>query len=517
MYKSFPKFFLGLALATASLAATVTLSGCHKGVEPAAIPDNSGPDPSDANMAPVSGTQPAPAPQPARVLGIRSQSTPEQSSEQYPQQPAPTQNEAITAAQTAQPSDQNYDQNYDYNAPTNYDESQIDAGQQALEEANQPPPPLPEYQQPEAPAPNYLWTPGYWGYAPVGYYWVPGAWCAPPFYGALWTPGYWGFFGGRYLFHRGFWGPHIGFYGGVNYGFGYTGSGYHGGYWQGRNFYYNRSVNNINTTRITNVYNRTVVVNNTTINRVSYNGGRGGINVRPQPAEIAANRGPRVPPMSTQYQNQRAASENRQQFYNVNKGRPAVVAATRPIAAQPGIQRPAPVQNRPVQPENRPQVQPARPGQPQTRPVQPENRPQVQPTRPNQPQTRPVQPANRPQVQPARPGQPQTRPVQPENRPQVQPARPAQPQTRPAQPQPRPAQPQTRPVQPRPVQPQTRPAPAQSRPAQPQARPAPQQPRPQPTERPAPRPQPQQARPAPAPRPQAQPRPASKPEESKPR
>ncbi|HXP10508.1 MAG TPA: hypothetical protein VN828_18545, partial [Acidobacteriaceae bacterium] len=319
MYKSFPKIFLGLALGTASLA-TVTLSGCHKDVEPASIPDNSGPDPADANMAPVSGNQPAPAQQPARVLGIRSQSTPEQSSEQY-SQPTP-QNEAITAAQTAQPSDQNYDQNYDYNAPTNYDESQIDAGQQALEEANQPPPPLPDYQQPEAPAPNYLWTPGYWGYAPAGYYWVPGAWCAPPFYGALWTPGYWGFFGGRYLFHRGFWGPHIGFYGGVNYGFGYTGSGYHGGYWQGHNFYYNRSVNNINVTRITNVYNRTVVVNNTTINRISYNGGRGGINVRPQPAELAASRGPRVPPMSTQYQNQREAAQNRQQFYNVNKGRP---------------------------------------------------------------------------------------------------------------------------------------------------------------------------------------------------
>src|ERR1700761_4754221 len=87
MYKSFPKIFLGLALGTASLA-TVTLSGCHKDVEPASIPDNSGPDPADANMAPVSGNQPAPAqqPAPARVLGIRSQSTPEQSSEQYPQQ-----------------------------------------------------------------------------------------------------------------------------------------------------------------------------------------------------------------------------------------------------------------------------------------------------------------------------------------------------------------------------------------------------------------------------------------------
>src|SRR6202042_1693791 len=148
---------------------------------------------------------------------------------------------------------------------------------------------------------------------------------------------------------------HIGFYGGVNYGYGYTGSGYHGGYWQGRNFYYNRSVHNINVTRVTNVYNRTVVVNN--VNRVSYNGGRGGINVRPQPAEIAANRGPRVPPMSTQYQNQREASQNRQQFYNVNKGRPALVASPRPIAA---VARPA-VQ--PITRPGQPAIQPTRPGE----------------------------------------------------------------------------------------------------------------------------------------------------------
>ncbi len=248
MYKSAPRFFLGLSLGIASLAGAVAISGCTQEVEPAAIPDNNGPDPADANMAPVGNSQPqaAPAPQPAqgRVLTTRSQAQPQQSSEQYAPQAAPLQNEAYTAAQTAQPGD-TYD-DYDYNAPPA--EAQVDAGQQALEEATAPPPPLPVYQQPEAPAPNYLWTPGYWGYAPRRLLLDPRAWCAPPFYGALWTPPYWGFFGGRYILHRGFWGTHIGFYGGVNYGFGYTGNGYHGGYWQGRNFYYNRSVNNINVT-----------------------------------------------------------------------------------------------------------------------------------------------------------------------------------------------------------------------------------------------------------------------------
>ena len=44
----------------------------------------------------------------------------------------------------------------------------------------------------------------------------------PPAVGLLWTPGYWGFNNGIYAFNRGYWGPHVGFYGGINYGFGYT-------------------------------------------------------------------------------------------------------------------------------------------------------------------------------------------------------------------------------------------------------------------------------------------------------
>ena len=75
--------------------------------------------------------------------------------------------------------------------------------------------------------------PGYWGWSPSGYYWVPGAWVEAPYMGALWTPGYWGFYTGRYWFHPGHWGSHIGYYGGINYGFGYVGFGYEGGYWNG--------------------------------------------------------------------------------------------------------------------------------------------------------------------------------------------------------------------------------------------------------------------------------------------
>src|SRR5271170_6349520 len=150
MSKLFPRYFLGLSLGIISLAGAVAISGCHKGVEPAAIPDNSGPDPTDANMAPVDNSQPQAAPVPApqsRVLGVRSQAQPQQSTEQYapPAASQPPQNEAYAAAQTAQPP-ADYDDNYNYNAPPSDD--QVDAGQQAIEEANQPPPPLPVYQQP---------------------------------------------------------------------------------------------------------------------------------------------------------------------------------------------------------------------------------------------------------------------------------------------------------------------------------------------------------------------------------
>ena len=104
-----------------------------------------------------------------------------------------------------------------------------------------PPPPLREYDQPPAPGYGYLWTPGYWAWDDYEnqYYWVEGQWVLPPEAGYLWTPGYWGYDGDDYVFNEGYWGPTIGYYGGINYGFGYDGFGYDGGYWRGNDFYYN--------------------------------------------------------------------------------------------------------------------------------------------------------------------------------------------------------------------------------------------------------------------------------------
>jgi hypothetical protein len=190
-----------------------------------------------------------------------------------------------------------------------------------------PPPMLPVYVQPPIPGEGYMWTPGYWAWGEAGYYWVPGVWVRPPMVGVLWTPGYWGFAGGVYGWHAGYWGPHIGFYGGVNYGFGYGGVGFVGGEWRGGAFFYNRSVTNVSVTNVTNVYNRTVVINE---NHVAFNGGEGGIAARPTSQEEAAEREPHTAPLAEQTQHEQAASQNRQNFASENHGRPAIAATARP-------------------------------------------------------------------------------------------------------------------------------------------------------------------------------------------
>jgi WXXGXW repeat (2 copies) len=190
------------------------------------------------------------------------------------------------------------------------------------------PPVLPVYAQPACPGDGYIWTPGYWAYGDDGYFWVPGTWVVAPEPGFLWTPGYWGWNGGAYLWHAGYWGPHIGFYGGVNYGFGYFGEGYQGGYWHGRNFYYNRSVNNVTITNV-HIYNRTVI-NNVRVNRVAFNGGPGGINRRPSHEQERFMHERHFEATHMQIEHEHGARGNRELLASVNHGRPAIAATARP-------------------------------------------------------------------------------------------------------------------------------------------------------------------------------------------
>jgi hypothetical protein len=351
------------------------------------------------------------------------------------------------------------------------------------------PPELPVYEQPPCPEPGLMWTPGYWAYGDDGYYWVPGAWVPAPYEGALWTPGYWGWSEGQYLFHDGYWGDHVGYYGGVNYGFGYMGIGFAGGMWRGHDFLYNTEVMRVDNRFIHNTYRDRDIVNRYTVvndRHVAFSGGPGGIRHDASPEERMAARDQHINRTTFQQQHEMGARSDRSSYFNSNHGRPQNLTAARPLGgnmhAAPGMQQ----QGRPGS-QNQPGTQQQRPGlQNQTQPQQQQrpglqNQQQVQPqqqTRPGQNQTQPgyqnqqqARPGYQNQTQPQ--AQPQTRPgfqnqTQQQSRPSSQPQ--AQPQSRPtyqAQPQQqqRPAQqsqPQSRPQQ------QSRPAP-QAQPSHPAA------------------------------------------------
>lgn len=208
------------------------------------------------------------------------------------------------------------------------------------------PPPLLVYEQPVIPEPGYIWVPGYWAWDGDidDYYWVPGQWVLPPFAGALWTPGYWGWHDGAYFFHRGYWGPAVGYYGGINYGYGYFGTDYVGGYWDRGVFNYNRACNRIDN-RVVNVYNNTTIIHRTVINntRVSYNGGAGGIAVQPTLQQRENERQRHWDAVPEQRAVVRQAREDRMARYNFNRGQPdrmqwRGVPATQPVQPVQPIQ-----------------------------------------------------------------------------------------------------------------------------------------------------------------------------------
>jgi len=194
------------------------------------------------------------------------------------------------------------------------------------------PPALPVYEQPLCPGDGYIWTPGYWAWDDDAgdYYWVPGTWILAPEVGYLWTPPYWAWVDGGFAFYDGYWGPHVGFYGGIDYGFGYFGAGFEGGRWDNGHFFYNRAVANVNVTVIHNVYNTTVVNNVHTVNRVSFNGGNGGVNARPTPEQEAAMHERHLPPAGPQVQHAQAARGNPELRASANHGKPPVAATARP-------------------------------------------------------------------------------------------------------------------------------------------------------------------------------------------
>lgn len=189
------------------------------------------------------------------------------------------------------------------------------------------PPPLPVYDQPVIPGPGYVWMPGYWAYGPDGYYWVPGTWVLPPGIGLYWTPPYWGWNGAVYAFHPGYWGPSVGFYGNINYGFGYFGSGYVGGYWDRGRFFYNRDYNNFGNRRMPHVYSRPV--QRPPDYRVPFHGGVGGMPGQPSAKDQAAARARHWQPTRPQVQHFDSARKIPALRSTTNQGQPPFAVTPR--------------------------------------------------------------------------------------------------------------------------------------------------------------------------------------------
>ena len=154
------------------------------------------------------------------------------------------------------------------------------------------PPALPVYEQPPCPTEGYLWTPGYWGFA-----------------------------GGAYLWHGGYWGPHVGFYGGINYGFGYGGVGFWGGRWEGGHFLYNTAAWHVGV-GFHGVYEDRGFIHPGEINHASFNG-EGGIHASPTAGERAAMREQHFTRTQEQISHQRDARVDRSNYAAVNHGTPA--------------------------------------------------------------------------------------------------------------------------------------------------------------------------------------------------
>ncbi|MGD0480749.1 MAG: hypothetical protein ABSA42_11305 [Terracidiphilus sp.] len=196
--------------------------------------------------------------------------------------------------------------------------------------------------QPPCPEAGLMWTPGYWAYGADGYFWVPGTWVAAPQAGFLWTPGYWGWGAGLYAWHPGYWGQHVGYYGGVNYGFGYMGIGFAGGAWRGNTFAYNTAVVRVNTTVIHNTYvDNTIVRNNTVVNNnhVAYSGGPGGVNHPPTAQENSYSHEQHMAPTAMQTQHETAAKSNTNNYASHNGGHPQNVATARPAGGNTNTSR----------------------------------------------------------------------------------------------------------------------------------------------------------------------------------
>lgn len=198
------------------------------------------------------------------------------------------------------------------------------------EKVNVAPPPLPSYEQPAIPGDGYLWVPGFWAWrkSVPDYFWVPGTWVHPPRPGLLWTPPYWSRVDDGYAFHEGYWGEQVGFYGGIRYGFGYTGNGFQGGQWKDGKFSYNRVLNNLGSIDIGSAYIQSTPTDGASP-RISYNGGRRGTVAQPTREQKELMSSLHIEATVEQRRHFKLASMDRSLYSKLNNGEPGIAATQR--------------------------------------------------------------------------------------------------------------------------------------------------------------------------------------------
>ena len=172
--------------------------------------------------------------------------------------------------------------------------------------------------------------PGFWAWRKdvPDYYWVPGTWVKPPRAGLLWTPPYWSHADDGYVFHAGYWAEAVGFYGGIDYGYGYSGDGYQGGRWENDAFFYNSGTNNLGSLTIAHQYGQKIAPNEHSM-RVSFNGGSRGTKTRPTPEQERLARNSHVAPTAEQQHHFEMAAKDRSLYSKLNRDQPGIAATSR--------------------------------------------------------------------------------------------------------------------------------------------------------------------------------------------
>ena len=118
-----------------------------------------------------------------------------------------------------------------------------------------------------------------------------------------------------------------GFYGGIDYGYGYGGVGFEGGYWRGGVYTYNRNVVNVGLSVNAAVYSKAVAHGGGS--QTSFNGGNGGVNAKPSPQERAFASEHHIGPTHQQHEHRQLAGKNPDLKFARNRGKPAIAATSK--------------------------------------------------------------------------------------------------------------------------------------------------------------------------------------------